>query len=211
MKIKDRLSILQDTLSKAQGRKDYLEEKLNATQKDIKNTKRDIKNGNEALLIIRKVAEETQKELEYYISEIPTLALSAVFKDPYTFKVDFVQRRDKTESDLSFVRDDNEINPMEASGLGAVDVASFGLRPALWNLQKPRTRNVFILDEAFKHLKGYDENVKVIQIIKELSDKLGIQIIMVHDERVPMEEIEKGADRIFSVSMKNYISEVEVL
>jgi len=207
----DRIAELQNKISKAQGRKDYLEGKINEATLSIKDVKRNIKNGNEALIIIQKVAEETQKELEYYISEIPTLALAAVFSDPYKFKVDFVQRRDKTEADLSFIRDDNQVDPMEASGLGAVDVAAFGLRPALWNLKKPRTRNVFILDEAFKHLKGHKENVNVIQIIKELSDKLNIQIIMVHDERVPLEEIEKGADQILKVTMKNRVSQVEVL
>jgi hypothetical protein len=35
--------------------------------------------------------------------------------------------------------------------------------------------------------------------------------LMVHDERVPFEEIEKGADRVFKVSIKNGVSKITVL
>ena len=140
--------------------------------------------------------------MEYHISDIVSLAIESVFNDPYEFKIEFVEKRGKTECEIWFIKNGEKLDPKTASGGGAVDVASFALRLALWNLKKPKSRNTLILDEPFKHLKGFEENVKVIQTIKLLSEKLGLQIIMVHDERVPIEEIKKGADKIFEVSIK---------
>jgi len=47
-------------------------------------------------------------------------------------------------------------------------------------------------------------------MVKALSKQLGLQVIMVSDERVPIEEIEKGADKIFKVVMKNDVSQIGV-
>jgi len=208
--IDTRFSDLKNKIQMEIGKRDLLKSDLLTTKKSLQQIEKDFVNVLHALTIIQEVAKQTQEELRYYISEIPSLALSAVFEDPYEFVVEFVRRRDKTEADLLFKRGDNEINPIEASGLGAVDVAGFGLRLALWNLKKPATRNTFVFDEVFKHLKGENQNINIIQIIKEMSKKLGIQIIMVHDERVGLSEIEKGADKIFKVRMKKRVSEVGI-
>ena len=75
--------------------------------------------------IIRTVGLNTQQTLQYHVSSIASLAMDAVFDDPYELKVEFVERRNKTECDLKFVREEQEVDPIEASGVGAVDVAAF--------------------------------------------------------------------------------------
>jgi DNA repair exonuclease SbcCD ATPase subunit len=180
-------------------------------QESIQENKRSLHRHEQAREIIRTVGMATQKSLEYHISDITSLALEAVFNDPYELKVDFVQRRNKTECDLMFVRDENEIDPLTASGVGAVDVASFALRVASWSMARPRTRNVMILDEPFKHLKGKDANQRVLDMMNEISKKLNIQMIMISDERIPREDIIASADRVFEVSIKNGKSKVEVI
>jgi hypothetical protein len=67
-----------------------------------------------------------------------------------------------------------------------------------------------ILDEPFKHLKGIGANRRAIQMVKRLSDseEIKMQVIMISDERVPLEEIEKGADKIIEVTIKNGVSKV---
>jgi len=152
---------------------------------------------------------ETQKQLQFHISDITSLALIAVFPEPYELKVDFVQRRNKTECDLLFVRDDMEIDPLEASGGGASDVAAFALRIASWSMQKPHTLDTILMDEPFKHLKGAVANKHVLDMINEISRKMKIQIIMVSDERIPREDIIEAADRVFEVSIKDGVSKVK--
>lgn len=198
-------------IERRKGKRDQISDDLNTTRRKIKELKREILISEKVQIIIQIVAKETQKELEYRLSELVSLCLKSVFPNPYEFVVKFKIRRGKTECDLLFKRNRKLLKPVDASGIGTVDVAAFGLRIAAWSLSKPRTRNVLILDEPCPHLKGIEANKKFIQMVKALSEQLILQIIMVSDERVPIEEIEKGADRIFEVSInKKGVSKVEV-
>ena len=154
--------------------------------------------------IIREVGLKTQQQLQFHISDIASLALEAVFPDPYELKVDFIQRRNKTECDMVFVREGNEVDPLEASGLGVVDITSFALRTAAWSMLHPRIRNVIILDEPFRFVsENYQERASAM--IKEVSDKLGIQfIINTHEE-----SLATSADRIFEIGKKRNKSYVK--
>jgi DNA repair exonuclease SbcCD ATPase subunit len=95
------------------------------------------------------------------------------------------------------------LDPLDSSGYGTVDVASLALRIAAWSMQVPRTRNVILLDEPFKFLDGQTDRIeKASQMIKELSDRLGIQFIIVtHDNTLA-----NYADKTFTVKLRNKIS-----
>lgn len=161
--------------------------------------------------IIQMISQATQEELRFHINELVSLSLAAVFDDSYEFEVDFVQRRNQTEADLWFVRDGERIHPLYATGGGPINVAAFALRVSLWSLRKNRSRAILVLDEPAQNVKGDDANIKFIQMVKSVSERLGIQVIMVSDERVSLEDIEKGADKIFKVSIKNGKSIVKEL
>jgi hypothetical protein len=150
----------------------------------------------------------TQQQLQYHISDITSLALESVFDDPYELAVEFVQRRNKTECDLYFVRKGNRVDPLTASGVGAVDVACFALRVASWSMNTPHSRPVLLLDEPFKHLKGQEENLRVLDMIKEISKKLQLQIIMISDERIDREATIAATDRLFEVKIRKGISKI---
>ncbi len=184
------------------GSKTTIEQNLMEDKKELQLLGREFRKYEQAREIVKEVAQKTQQELQYHLSDITSLAMEAVFpKDPYKIIIDFVQRRNKTECDIYFERDGNKADPLTASGGGAVDVGSFALRVASWSMQNPKTRNVLILDEPFSRLKGVEANKRAIQMIKQLSHKLNLQIIMISDERVSMEEIEQGADKIFHVGI----------
>lgn len=157
----------------------------------------------QAQVVIQNVAELTQNELKYQISEIVSLALASVFDDPYEFVASFEQRRNQVECDLFFKRDGELIDPLSASGGGAVDVAAFALRIALWSLRTNRTRPVILLDEPMRFIsKGY--RGRASEMLKMLSDKLGLQIIMV----THAEEYIENADKVHEVKIKKGISYV---
>lgn len=153
--------------------------------------------------VIKAVSLMTQRQLEEHISSIVSLALSAVFDDPYSLKLNFVERRGKTECDLVFTRDGQEVDPMSASGGGAIDVASMALRIACWSLKPKKTRNTIILDEPFRYLsKGLQH--KAGDMLKMISEKLGLQIIMVTHNP----ELIEASDRVFTVENKKGVSYV---
>ena len=200
---------LRNKLEREKGKQIEIEEKIHSLETETQEQKRNLRKHEQAREIIREVGQRTQEQLSVHISDIATMALNAVFSEPYELIVEFVPRRNKTECDIYFIREENKVKPLEASGIGAVDVAAFALRIASWSMQLPRTRPLLLLDEPFKHLKGIEPNKQVLEMIHEISCKMGIQIITVSDERIPREDIMEAADRVFEVSIKNKISKVK--
>lgn len=203
------IKTLRQKLEQQKGQKLQVENHLRQLKRSLKQFQTNLEEHEKAREIIREVGLRTQQQLQYHISSITSLALEAVFDDPYELVVEFVQRRNKTECDLFFERVGERIDPLTASGGGAADVASFALRIASWSMTKPHTRNVMILDEPFKHLKGAEANQRVLDMINEISKKLKIQVIMISDERIPREDIVTSADRVFEVSIYNGKSKVK--
>lgn len=155
----------------------------------------------EAQTIIQTVAQLTQEELQYHVGELVTLALASVFEDPCELEVDFVQRRGRVECDLWFVQDGHRIDPLDGDSGGMAEVAAFALRVALWSLGRPRSRATMILDEPLKWLKGESLPAKGAAMIKEISDRMGLQIIMI--SHIP-DQIEGADQRIHIKKVGNY-------
>ncbi len=200
-----RIQRLREKLNQEKGRLRQLELSIVAKEERLEELDSSLAKIDTAREIARKVAKETQRKLEFRIADLVTLALSAVFEDPYGFSVEFVSRRGKTECDLWFIRDGQKLKPEESSGVGPVDIAAFALRVALWSLERSRKRNVLILDEPFKHLRGEEYQRKASQMVKEISDELGLQVIMVGDVLFSV-----AADRTFEVTLEG-VSKVRAL
>jgi len=188
---------LRTFLERRKGERDQVQKSVLANKTKLRGLKKDLVNHEKARELIREAGLKTQKALSFHISEITTLALDAVFEEgAYKLEVDFVERRNKTECDLFFVRNGQRIDPLSASGGGAVDVASFALRSASWSMQTPRSRPVIILDEPLKYLSvNYQERASMM--LKEISEKLGIQFIIITHE----ETLASFADKTFKVNI----------
>lgn len=199
---------LRNQLEQQKGQKAQIEKSIALSKQETKGQKRNLRRHEQAREVIREVGLKTQQQLQYHISDITSLALEAVFDNPYELVVEFVQRRNKTECDLFFVRNGNRMNPIDSSGVGAIDVAAFALRVASWSMQYPKSRNVLILDEPFKHLKGKKPNQRVLEMIKQISEKLNFQIIMISDERIPREDIIEAADKVFEMEIVNDVTQI---
>lgn len=198
------IQLLRNRLEQQKGQKTQLEKSLKSLQESLQDKRRSLLRHEEAREIIKSVGLKTQKELQFHISDITSLALEAVFPNPYELKVEFVERRNKTECDLLFVRDENEIDPITASGVGAIDVAAFALRIASWSMANPRTRNVIILDEPFRFLSvNYQEQASAM--IKEISDKLGLQFILITHEQM----LTTNADKVFEVGIRKGVTYIK--
>ena len=148
----------------------------------------------QALVFVQDVAQKTQEQLVLHIQDVVNTALDTCFPDEYVFNLVFEIKRNKTEARLVFMKNGFEIDPMEASGGGVVDVASFALRIAAWSLGK--TNNVICLDEPMKFLSR-DLQPRAGEILQEISKKLGIQFIMVSH----VADIIQSADRVFEISL----------
>jgi DNA repair exonuclease SbcCD ATPase subunit len=194
---------LRSELEQRQGRQQQIQKNLDDADSRLSNYTHSLQRHEEAREVLREVGLKTQQALAFHVSDITSLALEAVFKNAYELKVDFVQRRNKTECDLLFKRNENEVSPMDAAGGGAVDVAAFALRVASWSMQRPRTRPVIILDEPMRFLSP-DLQPKASDMLQELSQKLGLQFIIVTHE----EELTQQVDKVFEVLKKGGVTNV---
>ncbi len=200
-------------LERKKGERDQLQQTISELEQKINLDKRAIYRHEKALEIVKQVGLATQKQLEYHLAEQVSFALEAVFEDPYRLKVNFLEKRGKTEVELLFCRRDMEFPPIGSAGGGAIDVACLALRIAYWSMrQDKKVRPLLLLDEPFSRLKGEEANRRALAIIREISRNLGLQIIMISDERVSREDIISNADKVFQVSQgTDGISQVEVL
>ena len=202
------LQELKDNLQKLKGKREKVTEELEQVKRDSKLYRRELRTAEKAQLLVQLVAQQTQDQLRYQLTELPRLALQSVFDDAYDFDVTFEIKRGKVEVEFWFVRDGVRINPKKNSGQGAVDIAGMALRPALWSLRVPRNRPTIWLDEPFKHLKGADANRRALAMLKEICKPRpernwpGLQIVMIADERASREDIAEVADKLFEFRMK---------
>jgi len=195
---------LRNRLEQQKGQKSQIQQSIGSLKQSVKEKQRDQRKHEQAREVIREVGLKTKQQLSFHISDITSLALDAVFNDPYKLVTEFVERRNKTECDLYFERDGSKVDPLTASGGGAVDVAAFALRVASWSMQRPRSRNTMVLDEPLRFLSA-DHQEQASVMIKEISQKLGIQFIIITHEPI----LASYADKIFETRIRKGVTEVK--
>lgn len=198
---------LRARLERLKGQRDQLQRTIGRLERQVRGIRRQASRVERALEIVKRVGLLTQQQLEYHLAEQVSLAMEAVFDDPYSLRVNFQEKRGRTEVELLFVRNDLEFPPLGSAGGGTIDVAAFALRVAYWSMrQDKKVASTIILDEPFSQLKGEDANRRVLAIVQEISHQLGLQVLMVSDERIPREDITAHADTVFCVSKRGQYS-----
>lgn len=191
-------------INNAKAVKEAIANQITKLEKELYDFEKSLNFAESALLILQIVAKQTQEQLEYKISELVSLALSSVFSEPYTMKLNYDTKRNKTEAAIIFEKNNKQFDPMTSTGGGVIDIASFALRISLWNLSRSKTDNVFIFDEPFRFVSK-DKIEKVGQMLQEISKKLNIQIIMI----THIKKLIDYADNIFIVEQQNGVSKIE--
>lgn len=181
--------------NQSKGVRSQIQKQLQETKELKKFSEKKLKLIEEAQIFLQKVAQNTQEKLKFQIEDIVNLALESVFPNEYLFQMNFNVSRGKTEAELVFQdkRTGQTIDPMEASGGGVVDLTCFALRISAFALESG-TDNLIILDEPFKFISR-DLQERAGEILKKLSEKMKLQIIMV--THIP--EFIEVADKVFEV------------
>lgn len=194
MEIKEKLNKAiikrQSNIELLAQRKQRLEEIKTETEEVLK-----------SISVCQSVATEVQKQLSVKIDTIVNLALATCFGDEYTFKLNYVPARGKTEVEFLLLQNGKEIDPMNQNGGGLIDILCFALRVAVFNIS--HTDDIMTFDEPFRFVsKGLRE--KVAEVVHTFSERLNIQII----EVTHVEELMDNSDRRFVIKKINKVSEV---
>lgn len=208
------MSVLEEykkKLSSSKIKRDWFLEKSEAVDKEISQFRKSLISLEEAQIFLQDVAQQTQSQLRFHIRDIVQLCLDSVWEGEVEFDLIYEIKRGKTEARLVFMVDGEEVNPLEQDGGGLVHLAAFALRIAVWTLGN--TRNTIVLDEPLGALQPKELQLQGFRMIKELSEKLGLQFIIVKNS-VNSDDLQDIADKVFKVSRKRkndwWQSEVEV-
>lgn len=179
----------------SKGMKKQVENNLIQNKATLDNLNNRIKLLEQAQAFLQKVAQDTQSQLKFQIEDIVNLALETCFPNEYQFQLQFNIARGKTDAELVFLsqKTGRPIDPMNASGGGVVDLTAFALRIASYALEQGAD-HVIILDEPFRFISR-DLQARAGEILKTLSEKLGLQILMV----THINEMIDIADKVFEV------------
>ena len=179
----------------SKGMKKQIENNLIQNKTTLDNLNNRIKLLEQAQAFLQKVAQDTQSQLKFQIEDIVNLALETCFPNEYEFQLQFNIARGKTDAELVFLsqKTGRPIDPMNASGGGVVDLTCFALRIASYALEQG-VDNVIILDEPFRFISR-DLQARAGEILKSLSTKLGLQIVMV----THIGQMIDVADKVFEV------------
>lgn len=187
---------MKDDLAYLKAKRDSLVEQLEQAIIKEKEIADELLMRNKALIVVQNTASEMQKSIEFRISGLVTKALNAVYpEDKYQFHLRYEMRRGKTECDLIFEKEGRETKDILASeGGGVADVGGLSLRFSVWSLNK--SRPVFLMDEPMKFISP-DLQQRGAEMLKTISEKLSVQIIMISHLRKIMGNI---ADNVIDVN-----------
>jgi hypothetical protein len=133
-----------------------------------------------AQAIAQAIAQQIQQSAHTRVGAVVASCLQSVFGADYSYQIEFVRKRGRTEAKLVLLKNGHEVgDPLESDSGGVLDVAGFAQRLSCLRLSKPKLRTVIFLDEPFKntHSNKYRHNVK--EMLEKLSDDFGIQFIVV--------------------------------
>ena len=192
-----RIDQFEKELNQKRGEFEHIKKNLAECERRISLNRERQKYLIEAQKIIQDVAVSTQSSIVFRINEIVNKVLQGGFPE-YSFELVYEVHRNKSEAVMKFFCDGEPIEPTEDSG-GCVDLATIGLRFALWSLSN--TANFIILDEALKFVSA-DLQPRASEILVEICHTLGIQVIMV----THLESVIQKADTIIPIQKKGKYS-----
>jgi len=195
-------------LNESIGKKNLLGAQKIVKIKNLKYSENLYADLSKARWVVAEVAKLTQERFKKRVESLITMIMRSVFNRDFEFELIMERKRNKLECRPVVRENGNEFDPKFDRGGGLIDVISFAFRLVLWNLEKPKSRNVFILDEPFRFMGRGTMMERVGAMLKELSEKLNFQIIMITHEK----QLESIADKVFYVSYdkgKSYVDRKE--
>jgi DNA repair exonuclease SbcCD ATPase subunit len=146
---------------------------------ELERLRHEYKDALQAQKIIQDTAQAVQAEAHKSMQAVVTRCLKTVFgPDGYDFKIKFNRKRGKTEAEIVFVQNGNELDPLSEGSGGACDLAAFALRVACLLLETPHRRRLMVMDEPFKNIHGEVYRERTATLIQKLSDELSIQFVL---------------------------------
>jgi len=177
-KVKASLKILKENLQRQVGVRDSLLEKFNNLKDQEVELYDQANKASEGLSFVENSIKSIRNRTFRSIETVTNEALKDVYSNNLRIECDFGIKRDRSAVEIMIVKDCTDKSKLkrkpEGSGCGVSDVVSLCLRMVL--IRATGCVPILIADEPFKWL-GRDQIPQATQLLKCLSEKLGMQII----------------------------------
>lgn len=174
MKLQD----IHDKLAYKTQHRDILYSKVDLVDRELTQALDDERVAIETQRLIREAAQITLSNLSVRIGTIVTKALTKVLGSRYRFGIDFDIKYNKLATSMYLEKDGNKYDLRRDNGDGVVDIVSLALRIAVLCLDRRKLRRLLILDEPCGAV-SVNYQPLLGSMLKQLSDMLDIQVIMV--------------------------------
>lgn len=201
------LTNMRSHYNNALGQKQLLELQLQDNQNNLGQTRQNLATWEQVQVLFTKVSEYAREQLKTRIEETVTAALTAVFGEGYTFRINMRQLGNQPAAEWQVVSQygDEEVaaSPEDARGGGITDVVSLALRLAMLEILRPRPEGPVLFDEPAKMVSAeYAGNLAYF--LKQYAEKTGRQVVMVTHNP----QLAEVADKSYLVTQKDGVSEV---
>lgn len=198
---------MQSRYNNALGQKQLLELQLQDKQNNLGQTRQNLATWEQVQVLFTKVSEYAREQLKTRIEETVTAALTAVFGEGYTFRINMRQLGNQPAAEWQVVSQygDEEVaaSPEDARGGGITDVVSLALRLAMLEILKPRPEGPVLFDEPAKMVSAeYAGNLAYF--LKQYAEKTGRQVMLVTHNP----QLAEAADKSYLVTQKDGVSDV---
>lgn len=192
MDFSKRLLSIRDKLYQTKANRDLRIENLNKHSRDLETELALLSQCKEAVLIVVQSTQETQASLEIQMNSIINTALYDVLQEEaYEFNIKFDSRGKVTKTNqIKFELKKNgftlDESLLDSVGGGVIALCALALRASIMLLSNKYSK-VILMDEPLTQLRGNDYERKACALTKAISDKFGIQFVIVTHELTIME------------------------
>lgn len=169
---------IHDKLAYAKQHRENLENQRKSVEVSFDRSEQEYAVSIETQRLIREASQLTLSNLSVRIGTIVTKALTQVLGEGYKFNLDFDIKYNKLAADMYLEKDGKRYDLKRDNGDGVVDIVALALRVAILCLDRRKLRRLLILDEPCGAVSVNYQPV-LGKMIKQLSDMLDLQVIMV--------------------------------
>lgn len=203
----DQFSRLDRDLLKKEGECQAVLGRQVQLQQDLTDSKSTVVIYDKSQVVLQKLTEIARRDTLDKIAGIVTTAVQEI-KDPtLSFRINYKLERNQPVAEFVIYDSklDKEMGLLTSCGGTIVDIVELLTKASLVLKWTPTLSKVLILDETFKHISTNDR-AKLGNFIKQLTEKLGLQIILVTHST----ELLPYAHKAFQVSHNGQTSLVEL-
>ncbi len=209
--ISTRLARARRTLDRQRGEAYALASRGQQVQAEIAELTQIVELHEKAAHVLTAIGEERQDAAQRAIETLVTQGLQTIFSDDLSFHlvpgvraktpvVDFVVRSRLDDGTVV------DTDVMDARGGGLAATVGFLLRLVILLLSRHRQDTVLFLDETFAHVSA-EYLPRLVEFLKELVDKTGVQLIMVTHEPAFTE----AASTVYFFELRDGVTQVKAL